>query len=125
MMNAAIWKALGVAASACLMMMACKTGARSTEVQAPPRPSGVPENALWAGGLDGGAFILLTPTSSASRYIGKVYDDNTGQVVFSGTLALDAKKSAPIDVADARAFDAWDGDTLYLTDGRTLNPEGK
>lgn len=124
-MNAAMWKALRVAASACLVMMACKTGARSTQVKAPPRPSGVPEKALWAGGLDGGAFILLTPTSSVGRYVGKVYDDNTGQVIFSGTLKLDAKESVPINVADAKTFDAWDGDTLYLTDGRTLNPEGK
>lgn len=119
------WNVLRAAASTCLLLMACKTGARSTEVDAPPRPQGVPEKAVWAGGLDGGAFILLNPTSPAGRYAGKIYDDNTGEVIFSGTLRVDSKASIPINVTDRKAFDAWDGDTLYLTDGRSLSPEGK
>jgi hypothetical protein len=107
------------------VIVACKTGARSTEIDAPPRPQGVPEQAVWAGGLDGGAFILLKPKSPAGRYAGKIYDDNTGEVIFSGTLRLDSKASVPINVTDRKTFDAWDGDTLYLTDGRSLSPEGK
>jgi hypothetical protein len=68
---------------------------------------------------------LLEVTSSPNRYTGKIYDDNTGELLFSGTLRFDAKTSRPINVADHQTFDAWDGDTLYLTDGRSLSIDGK
>jgi hypothetical protein len=92
------WNVIRAAASTCLLIMACRTGARSAEVDAPPRPQGVPAKAVWAGGLDGGAFILLSPAAPAGRYAGKIYDDNTGEVIFSGTLRVDSKASIPINV---------------------------
>jgi hypothetical protein len=104
-------------------VVACKTRAVATEP--PPRPSGVPQNAVWAGGAEGGSFLVLFPTTATKLYRGTIYDDRTGAVVFKGILGLDGGSAQPIDVKDPKAFRSWDGHTLHLEDGRLLTPRGK
>lgn len=95
------------------------------EPVAPSRPSGVPAKAVWAGGLDGGRFFLMSPANADGTYPLKVYNDYTGDLEFGGVVRLDEPSSAPIVVNDSKTFNSWDGDTLLLRDGRSLSPVKK
>jgi hypothetical protein len=86
------------------------------------RPASVPTKAIWAGGVDGGSFILLEPSKKANQYVAKIYDDSVGEVIFDGMLVVDQQNATPLDVRNPKTFSFWDGDTLYLTDGRSLSP---
>ena len=101
--------------------LACSVHPVAAEREPPPRPSAVPHAAVWAGGVDGGAFILLESTALPARYAGTIYDDVRGEVIYRGALWMKGPRGARIDVADPKAFSAWDGETLYLRDGRTLD----
>lgn len=114
--------AIVVGVAAAFVALSCKIRQVETEPEPAPRPKGVPERAIWAGGVDGGSFIMLESTSSSDRYSGTIYDETTGEVIFRGTLRLDARTGEPINVNDPKILDSWDGDTLYLTDGRSLSP---
>jgi hypothetical protein len=114
--------AITVGLAVAFVALSCKIRQVETEPEPPPRPKGVPERAIWAGGLDGGSFIVLESTSVPNRYSAAVYDENTGEVVFKGTLSLDMRPGERINVKDPKILDTWDGDTLYLTDGRSLSP---
>jgi hypothetical protein len=88
----------------------------------PSRPSGVPAKAVWAGGIDGGRFLLMSPANPDGTYPLKVYNDYTGELEFGGVVRLDEPSSAPVLVNDSKTFNSWDGDTLLLRDGRSLSP---
>jgi len=49
----------------------------------PPRqrPSGVPPNAVWAGGTDGGRYFLCTVDEPRNVNPCKVWNDETGQII--------------------------------------------
>jgi hypothetical protein len=114
--------ALVVAAGTSALLSACQCEVRSTERDPPPRPSGVPANAIWAGGVDGGDFILLSPAKADGTYPVKIYNDHSGDLEFSGRLRLKEPSTAPIDVTDPKTYSDWDGESLSLRDGRTLSP---
>jgi hypothetical protein len=115
-------RSLLFAAALCLPVVACQ---QSSELEPPPRPRGVPAKALWAGGVDGGDFILLSPAKAAGTYSAKIYNDHSGELDFSGDLHLSKPSTAPIDVNDPKSYSGWDGETLHLRDGRSLKPVGK
>jgi hypothetical protein len=115
-------RSLLFAAALCLPLVACQ---QSSQLEPPPRPRGVPANALWAGGLDGGDFILLSPAKAAGIFSARIYNDHSGELDFSGDLRLSKPSTAPIDVNDAKSYSGWDGETLHLRDGRSLKPVEK
>lgn len=106
----------------CLPLLACQHG---SELEPPPRPRGVPAAAVWAGGVDGGDFIQLSPAKAAGTYFAKIYNDHSGELDFSGELRLSKPSAARIDVNDPKSYSGWDGETLHLRDGRSLKPVGK
>jgi hypothetical protein len=112
-----------VIAATCLAGAGCNL--QSGEPDAPARPSGVPATALWAGGVDGGNFILMSPGKNDGSYPLKVYHDQTGELEFNGAVRLDKPSTSPINVQDGKTFNGWDGDTLHLRDGRSLSPVSK
>lgn len=99
----------------------CKIKRVDTELEPPPRPKSVPDGAIWAGGVDGGSFIILKARSPAGEYSARIYDDTTGDVIFDGALTLVGDTSAPVDAADPKTFGFWDGSRLHLRDGRWLH----
>lgn len=103
----------------------CKVRRLDSELEPPPRPASVPARAIWAGGVDGGSFILLEPTKKTDQYSAKIYGDSAGDVVFDGVLQVDQQGTAPLDVKNPKTFSFWDGDTLYLADGRSLSPRSQ
>jgi hypothetical protein len=87
----------------------------------PSKPAGVPPAAVWVGGADGGVFVLVEPKPAArDAVMARIYADGTGAVLFAGELVLDAPGAPLPDLRDAKSFGGWDGDTLFLADGRAL-----
>lgn len=56
-------RSLVLVAAMSAVLAACQ---RNAEIEPPPGPAGVPAKAIWAGGVDGGDFILLSP---AARHV--------------------------------------------------------
>lgn len=104
-----------------LISSACKIKTIESDPEPPPRPQNVPSDAVWAGGLDGGSFIVMKALSKPNWYSAQIYSDATGDLVFQGTLALDQESGPVLDLGDPKALDGWDGDTLHLRDGRSLS----
>ena len=104
---------------ACLLLVTISLACMSCKPEAVHRrPASVPEPAVWAGGVDGGAFIeCVLPTSSKTNAC-TVYNDSTGSVWMSGAFALhgstlDNLKATP-------KFTFADGTSIHLSDGSVL-----
>lgn len=118
-----------VAASACV----------TTSPAPPPRPSGLPAHAVWAGGVDGGSFIACTPSTTNDEKDPLAYDceiflEHTGEREAHGLfvvrdVAWDEKKNEPVFTIPstpppALVYSAWDGTMIHLDEGRALLPHG-
>jgi hypothetical protein len=103
-------------------IVGCKIRTERGRPEAPTRPSGVPDQAIWSGGAEGGVFLIVRPfgPSEPNVYTGAIYNEYSGDVVYQGRLLLKPANGAPIPVADPESYSGWDGDTLYLSDGRQL-----
>jgi len=124
-MNAALRWWLVLAAAGQFALAGCDFVKIGGSPEAPARPSGVPDNAIWAGGADGGNFLLMSPARQDGTYSLKVYHDYTGELEFDGTVKLDGTSGGAIAVTDGKTFNSWDGRRLSLMDGRTLSPVKK
>lgn len=124
-MSAALRQWLALAAAGHFALAGCDFVKVGSSPEAPARPNGVPNEAVWAGGVDGGNFLLMSPTRQDGTYSLKVYHDYTGELEFDGTVRLDGVNRAPIAVTDGKTFNSWDGNRLSLMDGRTLRPMKK
>jgi hypothetical protein len=101
-----------------MLLFACE--AQDTSLEPPPRPDGVPKEALWVGGADGGVFLVLEKTAEPQTFSAEIYFDQSGELWYKGRLKLEPGSSVDFDYKNAATFSAWDGDTLYLSDGRQL-----
>lgn len=101
------------------MLIALGCGNSSSQ---PSRPASVPTAAFWLGGPDGGVFVLLKPRDDkapATRCAGTIYRQD-GSVWYTGAFAIDPASSPPVNTADHKLFEGWDGTQLLLRDGRAL-----
>ena len=57
-------------------------------VHPPAKPKGVPNEAVWAGGPDGGAFVFCDVDSTKNVNHCNVWNDSNGQLVESGEYRL-------------------------------------
>ena len=100
----------------------------------PARVAGVPKDAVWAGGLDGGAWIQCYHiVYSPDRYHCAVYFDSTGERWAEGEYVLRRATWNPqkhrADYASLTEFpadlhfSAFDGTTIFLQDSLVLIPE--
>jgi len=87
-----------------------------------PRPNSIPQEAMWIGGIDGGAWVLLSKDDTQPKHIynAEIYGDQAGDLWYSGRLQLDPKEGESFDIKNPDNFGVWDGDNLLLQDGRTL-----
>jgi hypothetical protein len=86
----------------------------------PARPKGVPPEAVWAGGPDGGSFFLCIYDKSTGTYQCTVYNDFTGKVDATGHFK--ASGSANMQGSGALEYSGFDGRTIYLKNGGILEP---
>lgn len=71
----------------------------------PPRPTDVPEDALWRGGCDGGQWIYLVDDSIDFHFV--VYNDYSGEVIIDGIFEPMPNNTISLD------RDEWKNQTLY------------
>ena len=81
------------------------------DVVAPPRPGGVPPDAVWSGGPQCGAFMACTKRAGR-RFYCTVYDEDDGIVRSRGAYELrgdeDAGPRSNADLEDSCAAKEWD-----------------
>jgi hypothetical protein len=89
----------------------------------PARPAGVPQEAFWVGGPDGGVFVEIRETpGNADSYKMTIFHDQTGKVLYRGPAHVQPAGRGIVRIDDPRAFSGWDGEKMILADGRTLEP---
>lgn len=100
----------------------CRVKIEQSPSEPPRRPQGVPNDALWVGGVDGGVFLLVRPArpSEPEVYASEIRDDHTGEQLYRGPLLLRPAGGGGFPVAEAAAYSGWDGNALHLSDGRRL-----
>jgi len=113
---------------ATLLIMLCFVGFgifiyQNVEVSSelPLKPDNIPEKALWVGGADGGVYVLVKKDESDNKalYDAKIYYSE-GSVSYAGKLVINTPNNPLYDYQDISSYSGWDGDTLYLRDGRLL-----
>ncbi len=90
-----------------------------TKVEIPLRPKTVPNEAYWAGGVDGGNWFLIS-SAGQNRYNVKIWNDFTGDLEGKGIFEL--KKDDRIDASGSTAASFWDGNSIYLENKSRLIP---
>ncbi len=89
-------------------------------VTPPPKPDSVPMESIWVGGLDGGVFINMKLTeSSPVEYWGEIHYIS-GDLSYRGNFLLLPKSEDGFEIDNPSVYQAWDGDTIYLSDNRQL-----
>ncbi|HKO48621.1 MAG TPA: hypothetical protein VJV79_12905 [Polyangiaceae bacterium] len=85
----------------------------------PKRPKGVPADAFWVGGPDGGVFVCLERSNDRKgTFSGKIYHLD-GELWYAGALVPNPTGS-PVDPTQHEQFAGWDGERLLMTEGRWL-----
>jgi len=97
------------------MILASLLGLSFCESSDPPRPNGLPEDAKWLGGVDGGYWIVCTVLDENVRYNCSVFEEHSGDLFVKGDYVSDD----PMNVAELE-FDFFDGNVFVTTDGRTF-----
>jgi hypothetical protein len=98
-------------------MLAC------SQADSPPnRPKTVPSQAMWIGGVDGGAWVVMSKPADQLPHIyyAEIYGDQAGDKWYIGRLELQPANDPVLDMTDPETFGVWDGDNLQLKDGRIL-----
>lgn len=116
-----------------LSLVACDGQQANSIEEIPTKPSNVPSESLWVGGLDGGVFVFLKKSnpSSMPANIGKEknleYDAQihyvSGDLAYQGKLYLYPKNSPEVNINQLESYQGWDGDSLFLSQGRELRIE--
>jgi hypothetical protein len=83
------------------------------------RPSGVPSDALWVGGADGGAYVRCTVDYVLDVNPCSVWNDYTGQLGESGNYRLDKENRAATQSELKISFPDFGG-SIYLEHGLVL-----
>jgi hypothetical protein len=87
----------------------------------PARPFGVPAEAIWVGGVDGGVFVTLKPSQNEKgKFRVRVWNYPSGTLEYDGTLHRSEDAPTEIDADDRSQFLGWDGSALYLRNGGAL-----
>lgn len=88
----------------------------------PARPASVPNDAMWIGGIDGGAWVLLRKQTNQADYVyyAEIYGDQAGDPWYIGRLEVIPHSNPDIPLDDPEAYGVWDGDNLLLNDGRLM-----
>jgi hypothetical protein len=110
-------KALIVIGAVCFLI--CLAACRSPSLEPKVRPTGVPSNAVWVGGADGGAYVHCTVDVGRNVNPCEVWNDYTGQLVESGDYRL-VKEGRAARASELRISFPDFGGKIYLEGGLVL-----
>jgi len=85
-----------------------------------PRPEGVPPDAVWAGGVDGGNWITCTANAKDDFNQCTVYHDYTGEVRLSAEFVLEAEVRAATQAELVFSYADVGHKTIILEGGKKL-----
>ncbi len=85
----------------------------------PDRPLGVPSQAVWAGGPDGGSFIRCDVDTEKDVNNCTVYNEDTGHIMDRGSFKLGNENRAARTEELRYAWADWGG-MIGLADQRVL-----
>lgn len=107
---------------------------RDFSVRAPDRIRGVPDEAVWAGGPDGGSWFLCKDSQMGPSYYDcEVYNDFDASFVTRGSYVLrsytwddNEKREVHEEVKSVKElkFNYYDGYIITLLDSLLLLPDG-
>ena len=100
----------------CVFFAACSEGAKQV-------PIGVPNTAKWAGGKDGGVWVVCRETVKAYEFSCSVFGEN-GTLWREGNFRLSSSagksdRTTGMDLANI-GYAWYDGHEIQLTDGSKL-----
>lgn len=99
-----------------LILLLCSCG----EPAPPKRPPSVPSAAVWAGGPDGGSWILCEVDLARNVNRCSVYNENTGELETSGDFVLRGENRAAR--GSELIYEWFDGTDIGLSGNRVLQP---
>jgi hypothetical protein len=104
------------------VLTGCEVSQKKASINPPNKPANVPQEAVWSGGANGGAFIYLRKNNDSPPHIysAEIYYDSTGEIWYKGQLKIEPVDNPQFDWKNKDVYSGWDGDTLYLKDGRLL-----
>lgn len=87
----------------------------------PPRPVGVPADAVWAGGLEGGAFIrcVAAGREPTTAFDCVVFHERAGDVIVRGRFVTRPTFETSLREL-RRSYAAFDGSAILLVNGVAL-----
>lgn len=97
------------------------------------KPFNVPDSAIWAGGVDGGAWFACELTQGFDKYYCSVFNDFNGAVTAKGKYLLlksrtleDKNKIVfePIESSKNISISFFDGQKIHLKGNFILVPDG-
>ncbi len=116
----------------CLLVAGAAYACTLAPPQPPPRPAGVPAEAVWAGGVDGGDWLLCLREAGAPNWSFncRVFSDQTGHLTTQGKYVLadceDGGACTPqAEGPSTLAYRYFDGVTVHLADELALVPDGE
>ncbi len=110
--------------SVLLIISGCSNSSDNTEEHI--RPDSIPNTALWVGGADGGIYLTIKKNKNdkSNIYRGVIYY-SSGGIDYEGKLTINNIENSNFDYSNSESYSSWDGDTLYLRDGRELKIKSK
>jgi len=95
---------------------------KNSEINPPDKLQSIPSEAVWVGGIDGGAWYLCKKISSYKADC-IIYNDNTGEVWESGIFSTKNGSLEEIDFLNSKSYREFNGDRLLLSNGAILKKE--
>ena len=115
------------------VLIACVAVVSCHGASPPPRPNGVPAEAVWAGGADGGTWIRCAYRTQEPHvgYDCELYNDWSGNLEASGRFVLAYLTSDgpefPADPFSGGApteYQWYNGEEIRISERRTPYPDG-
>jgi hypothetical protein len=91
---------------------------RSPRLEPATRPNGVPGDAVWAGGADGGAYIRCSVDNAQDYNVCTVWNDFTGEAYGPANYRLELGARAATQ--QELSFQGAANERIYLKGGGTL-----
>jgi hypothetical protein len=107
-------------ASSALILSVLATSCSGASLMPAKKPSGVPSDAIWVGGADGGAYVQCVFEKKNNVDRCSVWNDYTGNLVESGDYII-ASQNRPATQSELRKISFPDfGGAIYLKNGLVL-----
>jgi len=101
-----------------LLLISCSNSNDHSEEH--DRPDSIPKTALWVGGTDDGVYLEIKKNENDKPNIySVVIYHSSGDIDYKGKLSI-TNNELNFKYKNSESYSSWDGDTLYLQDGREL-----